>query len=93
MSLWGGSRWGKIGTVTDEVGLLGRALNQAAAVIGAIRLDQAEQATPCRDWDVRALVRHVVGQDLRNFMISARRDRQLAGAARRAWCRLGRRVQ
>ena len=58
--------------MTDEVGLLGRALDQAAAVIGAIRLDQAEQATPCRDWDVRALVRHVVGQDLRNFMISAR---------------------
>ena len=58
--------------MTNEVGLLGRALDQTAAVIGAIRQDQAEQATPCPDWDVRALVRHLVGQDLRNFMISAR---------------------
>jgi uncharacterized protein (TIGR03086 family) len=58
--------------VTNEVGLLGRALDQAAAVIGAIETDQAEQATPCPDWDVRALVRHVVGHDLPNFMISAR---------------------
>jgi uncharacterized protein (TIGR03086 family) len=67
-----GWRWGKIGTVTDEVGLLSRALDQTAVVIGAIGHDQAEQATPCADWDVRALVRHLVGQDLRNFMISAR---------------------
>ena len=58
--------------VTNEIGLLGRALDQTAAVIGTIRQDQAEQATPCPDWDVRALVRHLVGQDLRNFMISAR---------------------
>jgi uncharacterized protein (TIGR03086 family) len=58
--------------MTDEVGLLGRALAQTAAVIGAIRQDQADRATPCRDWNVRTLVRHVVGQDLRNFMISAR---------------------
>ena len=58
--------------MTNELRLLGRALDQTAAVIGAIRQDQAEQATPCPDWDVRALVRHLVGQDLRNFMISAR---------------------
>jgi uncharacterized protein (TIGR03086 family) len=41
-------------------------------VIAAIRPDQVELATPCPDWDVRALVRHIVSQDLRNFMISAR---------------------
>lgn len=58
--------------MTDEVGLLSRALDQAAAVISTIRPDQAEVATPCPDWDVRALVRHVVGHDLPNFMISAR---------------------
>jgi uncharacterized protein (TIGR03086 family) len=58
--------------VTDEVELLVRALDQTAAVIDAIQPDQAEQATPCPDWDVSALVRHVVAQDLRNFMISAR---------------------
>jgi len=58
--------------VSDEVGLLRRALDQAAAVIGTIRPDQAELATPCPDWNVRALVRHIVGHDLPNFMISAR---------------------
>lgn len=58
--------------MSDEVGLLRRALDQAAAVIGTIRPDQAELATPCPDWNVRALVRHVVGHDLPNFMISAR---------------------
>jgi uncharacterized protein (TIGR03086 family) len=58
--------------VAEEVGLLTRALDQTGAVIGAIGQDQAEQATPCPEWDVRTLVRHLVGQDLRNFMISAR---------------------
>ena len=58
--------------MTDEVELLVRALDQTAAVIGAISQDQVQQATPCPDWDVRALLRHVIGQDLRNFMISAR---------------------
>jgi uncharacterized protein (TIGR03086 family) len=28
--------------------------------------------TPCPAWDVRALVRHIVAQDLRNFIVSAR---------------------
>lgn len=60
--------------MTDEIALLARALDQAGAVIGAIGPDQAERATPCSDWDVRTLVRHLVGQDLRNFMISARRE-------------------
>lgn len=65
-------RYGKIKTVTDEIGLLARALDQTGAVISAIRQDQAQEATPCSDWDVRALVRHIIGRDLRNFMISAR---------------------
>jgi uncharacterized protein (TIGR03086 family) len=60
--------------VTDELGQLSRALDQTAAVIDAIGPDQAELPTPCPEWDVRALVRHIVGQDLRNFMISAQGD-------------------
>ncbi len=56
----------------DIRGLLERALGQAAAVIAAIPPGAAGAATPCPAWDVRALVRHVVGQDLRNFIAVAR---------------------
>jgi uncharacterized protein (TIGR03086 family) len=56
----------------DSVALLGRAVDQTAAVISAIPASQAELATPCPDWDVRDLVRHLIGQDLRNFMIAVR---------------------
>jgi uncharacterized protein (TIGR03086 family) len=57
---------------TDVLGLVGRALDQTGAIIAAIPARQAGLATPCPAWDVRALVRHVVGQDLRNFLVSAR---------------------
>src|SRR5262249_56599617 len=56
----------------DTLALLERALDQTAAIIAAIPDSQAGLATPCPDWDVRALVRHLVGQDLRNFLVSAR---------------------
>jgi uncharacterized protein (TIGR03086 family) len=56
----------------DTVVLIGRALDQTAAIIAAIGASQATLATPCPDWDVRALVRHLIGQDLRNFIVSAR---------------------
>ena len=56
----------------DTLALLERALDQTAAIIAAIPADQAGLPTPCPDWDVRALVRHVVGQDMRNFLVSAR---------------------
>jgi uncharacterized protein (TIGR03086 family) len=55
----------------DTLTLLERALAQTAAIIAAIPREQAGLATPCPDWDVRALVRHVVGQDLRNFLVAA----------------------
>jgi uncharacterized protein (TIGR03086 family) len=57
---------------TDAAGLVERALDQTAAIIAAIPDSQAGLATPCPGWDVRTLVRHVVGQDLRNFLVSAR---------------------
>jgi hypothetical protein len=56
----------------DTVGLIERALDQTATIIAAIGAGQATLATPCPDWDVRALVRHVIGQDLRNFIVAAR---------------------
>jgi len=56
----------------DIRGLLERALGQVAAVIAAIAPGAAGAATPCPAWDVQALVRHLVGQDLRNFIAVAR---------------------
>ncbi len=61
----------RVTSEADPISLLERALDQMADVIAAI--DPARQgglATPCPDWDVRALVRHVVRQDLRNFLNS-----------------------
>ena len=54
------------------MGLVERALDQTAAIIAGIGAGQAALPTPCADWDVRAVVRHLVGQDLRNFTVAAR---------------------
>ncbi len=57
---------------TDIRDLVARALEQTGAVIAAIPAGLAGAPTPCPAWDVRALVRHIVAQDLRNFIVSAR---------------------
>jgi uncharacterized protein (TIGR03086 family) len=67
--------WGRMAIVTsasDTVDLVRRALEQTAAIISAIPASQSGLATPCPAWDVRALVGHLTGQDLRNFLLSAR---------------------
>src|ERR1700730_19191722 len=56
----------------DTVALLERALDQTAGLIAAIEPGQAGLATPCDGWDVRTLVGHLIGRDLRNFLVSAR---------------------
>src|SRR2546430_16941252 len=56
----------------DTLALLEQALDQTAAIIAAIPAGQSGLPTPCPDWDVRALVRHLIGQDMRNFLVSAR---------------------
>jgi uncharacterized protein (TIGR03086 family) len=58
----------------DTIALLERALDQTAGLIDAIDVSQAALATPCAGWDVRALVSHLAGQDLRNFLVSARAE-------------------
>jgi len=56
----------------DTVALLERALDQTAELIAAIDASQAGLATPCAGWDVRTLISHLAGRDLRNFLVSAR---------------------
>jgi uncharacterized protein (TIGR03086 family) len=58
----------------DTIALLERALDQTAGLIDAIDASQAALATPCAGWDVRTLVSHLAGQDLRNFLVSARAE-------------------
>ena len=45
---------------TPSLELLDRALDQAGTIIGRIRPDQAGLPTPCTEFDVRALVNHLV---------------------------------
>src|ERR1700745_1015986 len=56
----------------DTIALLDCALDQTARLIAAVDASQAGLATPCAEWDVRALVSHLAGQDLRNFLVAAR---------------------
>lgn len=55
---------------TDPLALLSRALDQQGALIAEVRRDQLELPTPCRSWDVAALVNHVV-HDLGQFAAQA----------------------
>jgi uncharacterized protein (TIGR03086 family) len=41
-----------------------RAVEQWQAVLDGVGQDQWASPTPCADWDVRALVNHVVGEEL-----------------------------
>lgn len=72
--------------------LLKRALDQAAAVIAGIRPGQEALPTPCASWDVKALVEHVITQDLPHFVVSARGGMPdwttPASAAGQDWARL-----
>ena len=44
-----------------DVDLLEGVLGKTGAVIGGVRADQWDRPTPCSDWDVRALVEHILG--------------------------------
>jgi len=45
----------------DIVRLHERALDETARLVGGVRLDQMDLPTPCSDWDMRALLAHLVG--------------------------------
>ena len=44
----------------DEVRVLSRAVDQAGDVLDHVHADQLDRPTPCEDWDVAALVDHLV---------------------------------
>ncbi|MDB5056867.1 MAG: uncharacterized protein JWO59_339 [Chloroflexi bacterium] len=44
----------------DPVAQLARALDQAGAIISRIKPEQSTLPTPCRSWDVRSLVTHLL---------------------------------
>jgi uncharacterized protein (TIGR03086 family) len=46
---------------TDVLALQGRASTIARRVVDAVRPDQLGEPTPCSEWDVRALLNHIVG--------------------------------
>ena len=48
------------GTTDEAMTLLSAALDQTGAIIVGVRDDQQHLPTPCRSWDVAALVAHVV---------------------------------
>ena len=54
----------------DRVELLRRALAQTSVVIAGIDAEQSDLPTPCRSWNVAALVDHVI-HDLGQFTIAA----------------------
>ncbi|HEU4399687.1 MAG TPA: TIGR03086 family metal-binding protein [Actinomycetota bacterium] len=55
--------------VTGSLELLAGTLAQTDAIIAGVRPEQATLPTPCRSWDVRALVNHVV-HDVQQFTVT-----------------------
>jgi hypothetical protein len=54
------------------MGLLERALDQTAEILAAVDPRQSPLPTPCSEWNVGGLVRHLLVQDLPNFTAAAR---------------------
>ena len=61
---------GEAAPAGDPVDLLARTLAQNDAIVGRVRREQATLPTPCRSWDVRTLVNHLV-HDLQKFTVMA----------------------
>src|SRR5579864_8955902 len=49
----------------DIMQLHQRALDETARLVEGVRPDQMSLPTPCPDWDVRALIAHLVGGNMR----------------------------
>ena len=45
----------------DLLDALAQTFDHTTAIIGGVHADQLDASTPCRDWDVRALLGHTIG--------------------------------
>jgi len=59
-------------TDVDTLDLLERAVNQLGVLVANVRADQEGLPTPCAEWDVRALLSHVVSHSMPNLIVAAR---------------------
>jgi len=55
--------------MADEVIVLSRAVDQAGDVLDHVHADQLARPTPCEDWDVAALIDHLVEAPRRFLMM------------------------
>jgi uncharacterized protein (TIGR03083 family) len=55
-------------STNDSVTLLARAVDQAAGLMARVEREQLADPTPCTDWDVAALLGHLLA-DARNFRL------------------------
>lgn len=59
----------------DPIALAERSFGISERVIAGVRLEQMGEPTPCSEWDVRALVNHIIGAHL--FFTAALRGEQV----------------
>ena len=75
---------GERSTVMELDTLYRRAVESWTDQVRAVAPDQWKGPTPCTDWNVRALVNHVVGEDLwTGPLCAAARSRRWATVRRR----------
>jgi uncharacterized protein (TIGR03086 family) len=60
-----------MGNDAETLDLLDRAVNQMEAIVVGVRSDQERLPTPCADWDVQALLSHVVRHSMPNLIVAA----------------------
>ena len=63
----------------DIVRLHESALDETARLVGGVRPDQMDLPTPCSEWDVRTLIAHLVGGNVRFLDVAEGKPRSERG--------------